>query len=370
MLSISLRNTIFIPSELSRSDYHRTRFVTTETSAQKRSRNNINQRRASVVRTTRMSSEQRGERRDNDNKNSRPDNDFMTKERPEGAPKCTIYYTARLVAKALADLTRKRAKESIDERGFFALAIAGGSLIKMLQSLKDDDDDDEKDNKNKIEWEKWHVFWVDERCVKLEDEESNFGGANETLFKHVNIPRENLHAIDDSLFEENKGASEPAAKAYDNMLKSLSKDILPRDNQNNLPIFDLLLLGFGPDGHICSLFPNHELVKVNDDRWILPIADSPKPPPERITFSLPVVNNAKQKVFAVVGEGKAEMAKHILEDANKTNGSIPAAMVEDAEWIFDVDGSSKLTWTHVKFELPGTPTLLGLDTDKKEEERR
>ena len=60
------------------------------------------------------------------------------------------------------------------------------------------------------------------------------------------------------------------------------------------------------------------------------------------------------------------MAKHILEDANKTNGSIPAAMVEDAEWIFDVDGSSKLTWTHVKFELPGTPTLLGLDTDKKD----
>ena len=54
---------------------------------------------------------------------------------------------------------------------------------------------------NKIEWEKWHVFWVDERCVPLDDPESNFGGAYETLFKDVPIPRENLHAIGDGLYE-------------------------------------------------------------------------------------------------------------------------------------------------------------------------
>ena len=107
-------------------------------------------------------------------------------------------------------------------------------------------------------------------------------------------------------------------------------------------------------------------MKVNDARWILPIADSPKPPPERITFSMPVVNMAKRKVFAAVGEGKAEMAKHILEDANKTDGSIPAAMVKDAEWLFDTTGSSKLTTTHVRFEFPGTPTLLGLDTKEED----
>jgi len=281
---------------------------------------------------------------------------FESTPKPDGAPKCTNYYTPELVSKAIAELTAESARTAIEKRGHFAMGLAGGSLIKMLSGLKDE--------KNNIEWDKWHVFWVDERCVPLDDPESNFGGAYEALFKDVPIPRENLHAIDDSLYTTNKGASEKSAEAYDKELKSLSEAILPRGD-GGLPIFDLLLLGFGPDGHICSLFPNHSLVKVNDERWILPIADSPKPPPERITFSMPVVNMAKRKVFAAVGEGKAEMAKHILEDANKTDGSIPAAMVEDAEWLFDQAGSSKLTTTHVNFEFPGTPTLLGLD--KKED---
>ena len=281
---------------------------------------------------------------------------FESTPKPDGAPKCTNYYTPELVSKAIAELTAESARTAIEKRGHFAMGLAGGSLIKMLSGLKDE--------KNNIEWDKWHVFWVDERCVPLDDPESNFGGAYEALFKDVPILRENLHAIDDSLYTTNKGASKKSAEAYDKELKSLSEAILPRGD-GGLPIFDLLLLGFGPDGHICSLFPNHSLVKVNDERWILPIADSPKPPPERITFSMPVVNMAKRKVFAAVGEGKAEMAKHILEDANKTDGSIPAAMVEDAEWLFDQAGSSKLTTTHVNFEFPGTPTLLGLD--KKED---
>ena len=111
-----------------------------------------------------------------------------------------------------------------------------------------------KDEKNNTEWDKWHVFWVDERCVPLDDPESNFGGAYEALFKDVPIPRENLHTIDDSLYTMNTGASEKSAEAYDKELKSLSEAILPRGD-GGLPIFDLLLLGFGPDGHICSLFP-------------------------------------------------------------------------------------------------------------------
>lgn len=77
---------------------------------------------------------------------------------------------------------------------------------------------------------------------------------------------------------------------------------------DELPRFDLLLLGMGPDGHTCSLFPGHKLLEVKDV-WVAPIVDSPKPPPQRITLTLPVVNNAKNCLFAVSGESKADMVK-------------------------------------------------------------
>ena len=162
-----------------------------------------------------------------------------------------------------------------------------------------------KDEKNNTEWDKWHVFWVDERCVPLDDPESNFGGAYEALFKDVPIPRENLHAIalSFSLYTMNTGASEKSAEAYDKELKSLSEAILPRGD-GGLPIFDLLLLRFWAGWAHMFVVPEPFALKVNDERWILPITDSPKPPPERITFSMPVVNMAKRKVFAAVGEGK------------------------------------------------------------------
>jgi len=226
--------------------------------------------------------------------------------------------------RALATRVRALSRAAIARRGTFSIGVAGGSLIDALAPLKTATD---------VEWSRWRVFWVDERCVKWTSEDSNFGGAYRTLFADVDVPRERLHAIDETLCEGNRGAAEACARAYEDDLRALTPHEI-EVNDDGFPVFDVLLLGFGPDGHICSLFPHHELL-TRDEGWILPIADSPKPPPERVTFSLPVVNAAREKIFVAMGSGKAEMTAKILKDAPR-DGSVPAALVKgNVRWIVD-----------------------------------
>lgn len=110
---------------------------------------------------------------------------------------------------------------------------------------------------------------------------------------------------------------------------------------SGVPSFDLMLLGVGPDGHTASLFPGHQLLTVTD-KLIAQISDSPKPPPQRITMTVPLINNARFSIFAVSGAGKAEIVKRIFKD----NENLPAGKVtalEKVYWLLDQESAAHVS---------------------------
>lgn len=115
---------------------------------------------------------------------------------------------------------------------------------------------------------------------------------------------------------------------------------------SGIPSFDVLLLGVGPDGHTASLFPGHALLK-EQDQLIAYIKDSPKPPPQRITMTFPLINNARFSIFAVPGAGKADIIKTIFSDKE----DLPAGNVkarEDVYWLLDVQSAASLGSESIK----------------------
>lgn len=232
------------------------------------------------------------------------------------------------LAKYVADLSNKFTRE----RGAFTVCLSGGSLINYLQKLLEDPYVDS------IEWAKWHVFWVDERVVPKTHDDSNYKLAFDGFLSKVPIPPGNVYAINDAL------SAEGAADDYETCVKHLvNSNVIASSSASEFPKFDLMLLGMGPDGHVASLFPGHPLVHENK-KWVTSINDSPKPPPERITFTFPVINSSAYIALVVTGTGKAD-AVHSALRGSETSEKLPAALVSpegELKWFLDKGAASKL----------------------------
>lgn len=214
----------------------------------------------------------------------------------------------------------------IARHGVFKVAVSGGSLPKTLAQALLEAPTSAADT---VKWAQWEIFFADERAVPLDHADSNYALLKAELLDKLPAGTElpTVHPIDTEVLDD----TQELADRYE---QTLVRSFAGRDSVR-LPIFDLLLLGCGPDGHTCSLFPGHDLLRETD-AWVAPIEDSPKPPPRRVTLTLPVVKHAVKVAFVATGGGKKEIMKEIFEG----DGGLPCALVnegcgERCSWFVD-----------------------------------
>ena len=238
-------------------------------------------------------------------------------------PKIITSANGDTVAEALCT-EMEAAYSTLEKPSIFIIGLSGGSLPKFFLAAA---------KQANINWSTVKFIFCDERLVPFNDKESTFGVFKEKVVGEIEGVSENSFVtVDVSL------PPEKAAEDYEAKLKSLSCPT----TEDGFPRFDVLLLGMGPDGHTCSLFPNHPLLEEKT-KIVAPITDSPKPPPERVTLTYPVLNNAKNIIFVSTGDGKKDVIEKILKHQDNT---FPATRVSPVNgnliWILDEAAASKL----------------------------
>ncbi|KAG0687121.1 suppressor of los1-1 [Pichia californica] len=219
---------------------------------------------------------------------------------------------------------RKKKKEN-NKR--FKIGISGGSLLNVLNEglLK----------RNDIKWDKWDIYFADERLVPFDSLESNYGQAKSKLFDK--IPIENGKP---NIFPINKNLLNDPQECADDYEKTLIQGFASKDSVK-LPLFDLILLGCAPDGHVASLFPNHETLR-EQYAWCVPVENSPVGPLNRISLSVPVICHSHMVAFVVEGSTKAPVLSTIMERPDK---GLPASIINEKAagkiaWFVDDDAIS------------------------------
>jgi 6-phosphogluconolactonase len=205
--------------------------------------------------------------------------------------------------------------ESAKIKKYFTIALSGGSTPEILFKILS-----EKYGKE-VPWQYVHFFWGDERCVKPTDPESNFGMTSRVLLSKIEIPEKNIHRI--------KGEADPLLEAvrYSDEISRFT------EKRDGIPVFDIVLLGLGEDGHTASIFPGN--IRLIESDKICDVAVQPVSNQKRITLTGCVINNACIVTFLVTGRKKAEAVEKILK-------SIPPAQNYPASFIVPVYGH--LSW--------------------------
>ena len=262
-------------------------------------------------------------------------------------------------------------RASISAKGSAVVAVSGGSAATRLAGVAS--------SQPPIDWARVHVFLADERCVPEDSPDSNLKSIREAFAAAVKLPKSQLYPIPGS------ATPQASAEGYEKTLRALPEAVLPRDS-NGMPIFDVVVLGLGPETHTASLFPNAPTLAPTR-RAFLGVANSPKPPParcggmhsraspnfkltrvlRRVTLSLSAINAARLVLFVVGarhnvrrtcdvltlvlfcsssgGADKAEALQRVLE-VQALPGALPAQAVRPAagalRWLIDASAAAQL----------------------------
>ncbi|QGH69237.1 6-phosphogluconolactonase [Pseudactinotalea sp. HY158] len=237
-----------------------------------------------------------------------------------------VHPDARALARATAARLLLALIDAQAVREHVHIAVSGGSVgTEVLGAVA------ESDLLDLVDLGSVHVWWVDERFVPAADADRNAVQARDALFDRIDLPAENLHPMPAS----DEGLT--LAEAGDRYAAELARFAADGEPQ---PVFDVVLLGMGPDGHIASLFPGHAGLTATGVTVVE--ADSPKPPPERVSLTFESINTARQVWLAAWGAGKADAIASALRD--EPVSTTPAAGARGREvtlWILDPAAASR-----------------------------
>jgi 6-phosphogluconolactonase len=230
-------------------------------------------------------------------------------------------------ADALAADTAARTYEvlgaAVRDRGVAQLVVTGGSILeKVLGALADAPDG--------FDWSSVHVWWGDERYVPADSDDRNDLPALQLLFDRVGGQLHRMPASDAGF-----DSAEAAADAYAAELAAAAAD-------GEVPNFDVILLGIGPDGHCASLFPDHPGTRVLD-RAVIAVHESPKPPPDRLSLTFSALGAAEQIWVVASGDSKADAVARALGGAPREQ--VPSAGARGRQhtlWLLDQDAAARL----------------------------
>ncbi len=241
---------------------------------------------------------------------------------------------AEAVCAEAAQRFASAADVAINEQGKFRVALSGGSTPRRLyQQLAS------ATWREKINWQRVHLYWSDERAVAPDDAESNYRMAREALVNQVQIPPANIHRIAGEQASVNQAEADAAATDYESKMR---EEFDVKDNET--PVFDLILLGMGADGHTASLFPNTSA--LNEDEKLITSVWVEEKKTRRVTMTYRLINHAANILFLVTGADKSRTLREVLEPEtaqNKYPSQRVKALNGSLVWLVDEAAASELT---------------------------